>query len=97
MAGLGVSGCKSGIYVGILGGEILRGISPGDIPITGPEVADTALNLERAAMLEIELPVEELATSMLYSRLLVAVGTNVGLVIIAQCNVPSRERSYQIY
>ncbi|MBL7208645.1 MAG: hypothetical protein ISS52_00965 [Dehalococcoidia bacterium] len=60
MAALGVSGYKSGIYVGILGGEILRGARPGDIPIIDPEVTDIAFNLERAAMLEIELPLEEL-------------------------------------
>jgi len=60
LAALGVSGYKTGIYVGILGGEILRGASPGDMPIIDPEVTDIAFNLERAAMLGIELPIEEL-------------------------------------
>ncbi len=60
MAALGVSGYKTGIYVGILGGEILGGTSPGDISIIDPEVMDIAFNLERAAMLGIELPTEEL-------------------------------------
>lgn len=60
MAALGVSGYKTGIYVGILGGEILGGASPGDIPIIDPEVTDIAFNLERAAMLGIKLPAEEL-------------------------------------
>ena len=60
LAALGVSGYKTGIYVGILGGEILKGASPSDIPIIDPEVTDVALNLERAAMLGIELTTDEL-------------------------------------
>jgi ABC-type uncharacterized transport system substrate-binding protein len=60
LAALGVSGYKTGIYVGILGGEILKGTSPGDIPIIDTEVTDVAFNLERAAMLGIEIPTDEL-------------------------------------
>jgi len=60
MAALGVSGYKTGIYIGILGGEILGGTSPGDIAIIDPKVTDIAFNLERASMLEIKIPNDEL-------------------------------------
>ncbi len=60
MAALGVSGYKTGIYVGVLGGQILGGIDPGTIPILDPQATDIAFNLERAAMLGIDIPIEEL-------------------------------------
>jgi ABC-type uncharacterized transport system substrate-binding protein len=60
MAALGVSGYETGMYVGILGGEILGGTKPGDIPIIDPEETDIAFNLERASMLKIKLPIEKL-------------------------------------
>jgi ABC-type uncharacterized transport system substrate-binding protein len=60
MAALGVSGYETGLYVGILGGETLGGADPGDIPIIDPQVTEIAFNLERASMLKIKLPIEEL-------------------------------------
>ena len=60
MAALGVSGYKTGIYVGVLGGEILNGVNPGTIPIIDPGLTEIAFNLERAAMLGIKIPTQEL-------------------------------------
>jgi len=60
MAALGVSGYKTGIYVGVLGGQILGGTDPGTIPILDPQATDIAFNLERAAMLGINIPIQEL-------------------------------------
>ncbi len=60
MAALGVAGYETGIYVGILGGEILGGTNPGDIPIIDPQLTDMTFNLERASMLKIKLPIEKL-------------------------------------
>lgn len=57
---MGPSYYKSGIYAGIIGGEILQGSAPGGIAIVDPEVVETAFNLERAKMLEIEIPIKEL-------------------------------------
>ena len=57
---MGPSYYKSGIYAGIIGGEILQGSAPGGIAIVDPEVVETALNLERARMLEIDIPIKEL-------------------------------------
>jgi ABC-type uncharacterized transport system substrate-binding protein len=63
MAALGVSGCKTGIYVGVLAGEILKGTNPGAIPTIDPGVTDIAFNLERIAMLGIKIPPQELIAS----------------------------------
>ena len=63
MAALGVSGYKTGIYTGIRGGEILGGAYPGAIPISDPEVTDIAFNLERAGMLGIKIPIQELTVA----------------------------------
>lgn len=63
MAALGVSGYKTGIYVGVLGGQILGGTDPGTIPILDPQATDIAFNLERAAMLEINIPIQELVAA----------------------------------
>jgi hypothetical protein len=60
MMALGVSGYETGIYVGILGGEIFSGVDPGTIPIIDPGVTDIAYNLERASMLNIKFSAEEL-------------------------------------
>jgi ABC-type uncharacterized transport system substrate-binding protein len=60
MAALGVAGYETGIYVGILGGEILGGTNPGDIPIIDPQLTDMTFNLERASMLKIKIPIEKL-------------------------------------
>lgn len=60
MMALGVSGYETGIYVGIIGGEVLSGADPGTISIIDPGVTELAFNLERAAMLNIKLSPEEL-------------------------------------
>jgi len=57
---IGPSYYKSGIYAGIIGGEILQGSAPGGIAIVDPGVVETAFNLERAKMLQIEIPIKEL-------------------------------------
>ena len=61
LAAAGVSGYKTGIYAGIVGGETLDGTDPGSIAIIDPGVVETAFNLERAEMLGIEIPAGELA------------------------------------
>jgi len=59
-AAVGPSGYKTGIYVGIVGGEILKGRNPATIPIVDPKVVDVSFNLERTKMLGIKIPMEEL-------------------------------------
>ncbi len=61
LAAAGVSGYKTGIYVGVIGGEILGGSNPATIPIIDPKVVDIAFNLERAEMLGVKIPATELA------------------------------------
>ncbi len=61
LAAAGVSGYKTGIYVGVIGGEILEGSNPATIPIVDPKVVDIAFNLERAEMLGVKIPATELA------------------------------------
>jgi len=56
----GPSYYKSGIYAGTIGGKILQSSAPGGIPIIDPQVVETAFNLERTKMLEIEIPIKEL-------------------------------------
>ena len=53
----------TGIYGGVLGGEILGGADPGSIAIIDPGAVETAFNLERAEMLGIEIPATELAAA----------------------------------
>ena len=59
-AAVGVSGYKTGLYVGVIGGEILGGTDPAIIPLVDPAVIEVAFNLERADALGITLPAEEL-------------------------------------
>ena len=59
-AAVGVSGYKTGLYVGVVGGEILGGKDPASIPIVNPAVIEVAFNLDRADTLGITPPVEEL-------------------------------------
>jgi branched-chain amino acid transport system substrate-binding protein len=59
-AAVGVSGYKTGLYVGVLSGEILGGTDPANIPIVDPAVIEVAFNLGRADALGITLPAEEL-------------------------------------
>lgn len=69
LAAAGVSGYKTGLYVGALGGEILGGKDPATIPIIDPNVVEIAFNLERAKMLGIKIPAAELveATEVFHS------------------------------
>ncbi len=60
LAAAGVSGYETGLYVGVIGGEILKGEDPATIPIRDPKVVDIAFNLERAEMLGITIPAAEL-------------------------------------
>ncbi|MFA5366759.1 MAG: ABC transporter substrate binding protein [Dehalococcoidia bacterium] len=59
----GVDGYKTGIYTGIIGGDILNGTDPGNIPIVNPDVVEIAFNLCRADMLGITIPTAELAAA----------------------------------
>jgi len=59
-AAVGVSGYKTGLYVGVIGGEIIGGKDPAIIPIVDPAVIEVAFNLERADTLGITIPAEEL-------------------------------------
>lgn len=60
LAAAGVSGYETGLYGGVIGGEILGGANPATIPIVDPGVVDIAFNLERAEMLGIKIPAQEL-------------------------------------
>jgi ABC-type uncharacterized transport system substrate-binding protein len=60
MAALGVSAYETGMYVGIMGGEILAGADPGEMSIIDPEVTELVFNLERAKMLEFDIPNDKL-------------------------------------
>ena len=61
LSAVGVSGYKTGIYVGIIGGEILGGRAPSSIPIINPGAVETTFNIKRADILGIRLPAKELA------------------------------------
>lgn len=61
LAAAGISGYKTGIYVGIIGGEVLGGKNPATIPIIDPKAMDITFNLERAKMLGVKIPTTELA------------------------------------
>ena len=64
LAAAGVSGYNTGIYVGVVGGEILDGGNPATISIVDPKVVDIAFNLEREEMLGIRIPAAELAEAV---------------------------------
>lgn len=59
----GNSGYKTGIYAGVLGGEVLNGLDPGTVPIIDAKEIDAKYNLERAAILGIEFPPDELVSA----------------------------------
>ena len=59
----GASGDGTGIYAGVMGGEILNGADPGTIPIVDPRVVDIAFNLAREEMLGIKIPMAELVAA----------------------------------
>jgi putative ABC transport system substrate-binding protein len=63
LSAAGVDGYKTGIYTGIIGGEILSGADPGAIPIVDPNAVEIAFNLCRADMLGITIPTTELAAA----------------------------------
>jgi len=60
LSAVGISYYRTGIYVGIIGGEILGGADPATIAIIDPNVIEITYNLERAEMLGIEIPFMEL-------------------------------------
>lgn len=60
LAEVGVSYYDTGIYVGLIGGEILEGADPATIAIIDPGAVDISFNLERAEMLGIRIPATEL-------------------------------------
>jgi ABC-type uncharacterized transport system substrate-binding protein len=61
LAAAGVSYYKTGIYVGVIGGNILGGSEPATIAIVDPRAVEITFNLERAEMLGIEISATELA------------------------------------
>jgi ABC-type uncharacterized transport system substrate-binding protein len=63
LSAAGVDGYKTGIYTGVIGGEILNGADPGEIPIVDPQAVEIAFNLCRADMLGITIPTAELAAA----------------------------------
>jgi hypothetical protein len=69
LAAVGVSYYDTGIYVGLVGGEILDCGDPATMAIFDPNVADVAFNLERAEMLGMKIPHQELveATEVYHS------------------------------
>lgn len=60
LMGVGVSYWKTGIYGGIIGGEVLKGRSPRRFPIVDPGFVQLSFNLERSAMLNLTIPVSSL-------------------------------------
>ena len=63
LSAAGVDGYNTGIYTGVIGGEILNGADPGEIPIVDPQAVEIAFNLCRADMLGIIIPAGELAAA----------------------------------
>jgi ABC-type uncharacterized transport system substrate-binding protein len=63
LSAVGVDGYNTGIYTGVIGGEILNGADPGEIPIIDPQAVEIAFNLCRANMLGITIPTAELAAA----------------------------------
>ena len=61
LAAAGISYYKTGIYVGVIGGNIIGGSEPAIIAIVDPRAVDITFNLERAEMLGIKIPATELA------------------------------------
>ena len=59
----GNSGYKTGIYAGVLGGDILNGRDPGTVPIIDAKEIDAKYNLRRARMLGIDFPPGELVAA----------------------------------
>jgi len=60
LAAAGISYYKTGIYVGVIGGNILGDSEPATIAIVDPRAVDISFNLEMAEMLGIEIPAMEL-------------------------------------
>ena len=63
LAAAGNSGFKTGIYAGVIGGEILGGREPDSIPIVDPNAVSINFNLQRAEMLDIQIPATELVVA----------------------------------
>ena len=63
LSAAGVDGYRTGIYTGVIGGEILNGAYPGTIPIVDPKVVEITFNLCRANMLGTTIPDAELAAA----------------------------------
>jgi len=63
LSAAGVDGYKTGIYTGVIGGDILNGADPVDIPIVDPHAVEIAFNLCRANILGITIPTSELAAA----------------------------------
>lgn len=73
LSAAGVDGYKTGIYTGVIGGEILKGTDPGTIPIIDPQAVEIAFNVCRANMLGVTIPAAELAAA---DKVFHAIGIN---------------------
>lgn len=57
LMGEGISYLKTGMYGGIIGGQVLKGASPSQFPIIDPEVVELTFNRQRADDLNTTVPV----------------------------------------
>lgn len=57
LMGEGISYLKTGMYGGIIGGQVLKGASPSQFPIIDPEVVELTFNRQRADDLNVTVPV----------------------------------------
>ncbi len=60
LCGVVVDMVQQGVHAGIMGGRILNGAAPGDIPIVDPVANRIMINLARARPLNIDIPVDVL-------------------------------------
>lgn len=67
-----ISGFQQGYYAGTMAAYILRGQSPGELPVGMPQRGEICINLARAEMLGIEIPNELTHTATLYRKIGVA-------------------------
>lgn len=60
LMGAGISYYKTGMYGGIVGGEVLKGAAPNRFPIVDPKVTELTFNRQRAEDLNVTIPIGSL-------------------------------------
>jgi ABC-type uncharacterized transport system substrate-binding protein len=60
LMGAGISFLRTGMYGGIIGGQILKGTAPNRFPIIDPHVMELTFNRNRAEKLNVTIPVDSL-------------------------------------